>query len=97
MSPNVWPEACSCLARSNKARLVARRARREASAKWINTDAPPHRRRIALQPSSPLYFRDCLARRFPDRQGRAAAGIDRHNGWTAVIRRSMQWYKFYSR
>lgn len=41
-------------------------------AKWIKTGFPLHRRRLALKPSSPLYFQEFLARRWAegDRVGR---------------------------
>ncbi|RNJ48101.1 transposase [Methylocystis hirsuta] len=53
-------------------------------AKWIKTDFLPHRRRLALKPSSPLYFKDFLARRWAegDRVGRRLFHDVRYRGYT---------------
>ncbi len=53
-------------------------------AKWIEADALPHRRRLTLKPSSPLYFQDFLARRWAegDKIGRRLFHDVRHRGYT---------------
>jgi len=44
-------------------------------AEWVSADALPHRRRLTLKPSSPLYFQDFLARRlFHDIRHRGYTG-----------------------
>lgn len=53
-------------------------------AKWIKTGFPLHRRRLALKPSSPLYFKEFLDRRWAegDRIGRRLFHDLRHRGYT---------------
>ena len=53
-------------------------------AKWVETDALPHRRRLTLKPSSPLYFQDFLSRRWADgdKVGRRLFHDIRHRGYT---------------
>jgi len=53
-------------------------------AKWIEANALPHRRRLTLKPSSPLYFQDFLARRWAegDKVGRRLFHDIRHRGYT---------------
>ena len=53
-------------------------------AKWIKTGFPLHRRRLALRPSSPLYFQEFLGRRWAegDRVGRRLLHDLRHRGYT---------------
>ena len=53
-------------------------------AKWVEADALPHRRRLTLKPSSPLYFQDFLARRWAegDKVGRRLFHDIRHRGYT---------------
>jgi len=53
------------------------RGRHRTIAKWIEANALPHRRRLTLKPSSPLYFQDFLARRWQRRQGRPST-VSRH-------------------
>ena len=53
-------------------------------AKWVEADALPHRRRLTLKPSSPLYFQHFLARRWAegDKVGRRLFHDIRHRGYT---------------
>ena len=53
-------------------------------AKWIKTGFPLHRRRLALKPSSPLYFEEFLTRRWADgdRVGRRLFHDLQHRGYT---------------
>ncbi|WP_424376036.1 ISL3 family transposase [Methylocystis silviterrae] len=53
-------------------------------AKWVKTGFPLHRRRLALKPTSPLYFQEFLARRWAegDRVGRRLFHDLRHRGYT---------------
>ena len=53
-------------------------------AKWIKTGFPLHRRRLALRPTSPLYFQEFLARRWAegDRVGRRLFDDLRNRGYT---------------
>jgi hypothetical protein len=53
-------------------------------AKWVEANALPHRRRLTLKPSSPLYFQDFLARRWAegDKIGRRLFHDVRHRGYT---------------
>ena len=53
-------------------------------AKWVEADALPHRRRLTLKPSSPLYFQDFLARRWAegDKVGSRLFHDIRHRGYT---------------
>jgi transposase len=57
---------------------------RRTVAKWIKKDVVPHRRRLALKPSSPLYFKDFLTRRWAegDRVGRRLFNDIRRRGYT---------------
>ena len=53
-------------------------------AKWVEADCLPHRRRLTLKPSSPLYFQEFLARRWAegDKVGRRLFHDIRHRGYT---------------
>lgn len=57
---------------------------RRTVANWIKTNVLPHRRRLALKPSSPLYFKDFLTRRWAegDRVGRRLFLDIRRRGYT---------------
>ena len=57
---------------------------RRTIAKWVEADFVPHRRRLTLKPSSPLYFQDFLARRWAegDKIGRRLFHDVRHRGYT---------------
>ena len=56
-------------------------------AKWVETDALPHRRRLTLKPSSPLYFQDFLFRRWADggKVGRRLFHDIRHRGYNVKL------------
>jgi transposase-like protein len=60
---------------------------RRTVAKWIKTDVLPHRRRLALKPSSPLYFKDFLTRRWAegDRVSRRLFLDIRRRGYTGSL------------
>ena len=47
-------------------------------AKWVEADGLPHRRRLTLKPSSPLYFQDFLARRSGRRRQGRPSTVSRH-------------------
>jgi transposase len=53
-------------------------------AKWVEADSLPHRRRLTLNPSSPLYFQEFLARRWAegDKVGRRLFHDIRHRRYT---------------
>ena len=53
-------------------------------ARWVEADSLPHRRRLTLKPSSPLYFQDFLAPRWAegDKIGRRLFHDVRNRGYT---------------
>jgi transposase len=57
---------------------------RRSIAKWLTFEAPPDRRRAALQPTSPLYFEAFLTQCWKDgnRCGRHLFHAIRHRGYT---------------
>ena len=58
--------------------------KRRTVAKWMKMDVLPHRRRLSLKTSSPLYFKEFLTRRWAegDRVGRRLFQDIRRRGYT---------------
>jgi hypothetical protein len=57
---------------------------RRSIAKWLTFETPPDRRRNALQPTSPLYFKAFLTQRWKDsnRRGRHLFHDIKNRGYT---------------